>query len=163
MHQTPTYSYCPAHFIQNSLEKIISRRRCRHLWPPNTYTNNQQPERKRTPSKTYPNTQERIDFSPNEIDNTRLVARKPKTGVSRGISDESYEENDTLPGRRGPRTTIQQQTITILTIKQQNIYIVDTHYQNHHCLLNNLTWHYYQHPTDITQFMLTYNNHCNKY
>ena len=39
-------------------------------------------------------------FLANEIDNTKLEARKPKIRVSRGTSDESYEENDIFSGRR---------------------------------------------------------------
>ena len=53
-------------------------------------------------------------FLANGIDNTKLEARKPKIRVSRGTSDESYEENDIVPGRRiqGPHYN-KKQTITI--------------------------------------------------
>ena len=47
------------------------------------------------------------------------MARKPKTGVSRGTSDESYEENDIFPGRRIQRPH-HKKTI-IIKIKQQEI------------------------------------------
>ena len=52
-------------------------------------------------------------FLANGIDNTKLEARKPKIRVSRGTSDESYEENDIFPGRRIQGPHHEKQTIII--------------------------------------------------
>ena len=119
MHQTPTYSYCPAHFIQNSLEKIISRRRCRHLWPPNTYTNNQQPERKKDAIKDIPEYPRAPQFLAKW--NWQHQARSAKTqdrGFPRDIGWKLRGERH-LSRTTDPRTT-PQKTI-IIKIKQQEI------------------------------------------